>query len=146
MIILRCLRPDRIIFACMEFVEQKMRKEFIETRPVRLDEVYKATDNSEPIIFVLSPGIDPSDQLSNLALSHDASIKSLALEKAKVRMSENDYKTELKMETGSTLRIVTCQYRFYQLSSPKSMQLRSLEIFLKALESLCLRTRTRSSQ
>ena len=50
----------------MEFVEQKMRKEFIETQPVRLNEVYKNTDNSEPIIFVLSPGVDPCDQLSNL--------------------------------------------------------------------------------
>jgi len=67
----------------MEFVEQKLRKEFTETRPVRLDEVYKASDNSEPIIFVLSPGVDPSDQLSNLALSHNATIKSLALGKGK---------------------------------------------------------------
>ena len=89
MIILRCLRPDRIIFACMEFVEQKMKKEFIETRPVKLDEVYKNSDNSEPIIFVLSPGVDPSDQLSNLAVSHNATIKSLALGKGQ---SENAQK------------------------------------------------------
>jgi len=86
MIILRCLRPDRIIFSCMEFVEQNMRKEFIETRPVRLDEVYKNSDNTEPIIFVLSPGVDPSDQLSNLAQSRGATIKSLALGKGQ---SEN---------------------------------------------------------
>jgi dynein heavy chain len=86
MIVLRCLRPDRILFACMDFVESKMRKEFIETKPTRLEEVYKSTESKDPIIFVLSPGVDPSDQLSNLALSHNATIKSLALGKGQ---SEN---------------------------------------------------------
>ena len=61
-------------------------KRVIETRPVRLDEEYKNWDNSEPIIFVLSPGVDQSDQLGNLALSHNATIKSLALGKGQ---SEN---------------------------------------------------------
>ena len=58
MIILKYLRPDRIICACVEFFEQKMEKEFVETRSVKLDEGYKNYDYSEPIIFVSSPGVD----------------------------------------------------------------------------------------
>eukprot|EP00117_Sycon_ciliatum_P019779 scpid3161/ scgid17821/ Dynein heavy chain 2, axonemal; Axonemal beta dynein heavy chain 2; Ciliary dynein heavy chain 2 len=86
MIVLRCLRPDRILYACMEFVELKMRKEFIEAKTFTLPEVYKNTSSKDPIIFVLSPGVDPSDQLSNLALAHNAKINSLALGKGQ---SEN---------------------------------------------------------
>ena len=81
MIILRCLRPDRIIFACMDFVESKMKKDFIETRPTKLDDVYRNTDNRDPILFILSPGVDPIDQISNLAMTHETSIQTLALSK-----------------------------------------------------------------
>ena len=39
MIVLRCLRPDRLIFACTNFVEAKMKKEFIETKPTKLEDL-----------------------------------------------------------------------------------------------------------
>ena len=47
MIVVRCLRPDRVIFSIRNFVN--------ESRP------------ETPIIFVLSPGVDPTDQLKKLA-------------------------------------------------------------------------------
>lgn len=98
MIILRCLRPDRIIFACMDFVESKMKKEFIETRPVKLDDVYKNTDNREPIIFVLSPGVDPIDQITNLARTYEASIQTLALGKGQNEKARKLLQDGLKSE------------------------------------------------
>lgn len=33
MIVLRCLRPDRVLFAIRDFVEHFMKKEFIENKP-----------------------------------------------------------------------------------------------------------------
>ena len=33
MIILRCLRPDRVIFAIRNFVESQLKKDFIENKP-----------------------------------------------------------------------------------------------------------------
>lgn len=67
MIVLRCLRPDRVIFAIRNFVEVNMKKEFIENRPTNLQEVYDESRPDTPIIFVLSPGVDPTDQLQKLA-------------------------------------------------------------------------------
>lgn len=61
MIVLRCLRPDRVIFSIRNFVEHHMKKEFIEIKPTSLQEVYDESEPSTPIIFVLSPGVDPAD-------------------------------------------------------------------------------------
>jgi dynein heavy chain, axonemal len=61
MIVVRCLRPDRVIFAIRNFVEFYMKKEFIENRPTNLEEVYNESRPDTPIIFVLSPGVDPTD-------------------------------------------------------------------------------------
>jgi dynein heavy chain len=61
MIVLRCLRPDRVIFSIRNFVEANMKKEFIENRPTNLQEVYDESKPDTPIIFVLSPGVDPTD-------------------------------------------------------------------------------------
>ncbi len=67
MIVLRCLRPDRVIFAIRNFVEYYMKKEFIENKPTNLEEVVNESRPETPIIFVLSPGVDPTDQLKKLA-------------------------------------------------------------------------------
>ena len=36
MIVLRCLRPDRVIFAIRKYVETNMKKEFVEIRPTNI--------------------------------------------------------------------------------------------------------------
>lgn len=66
MIILRCLRPDRVIFAIRNFVEQ-YNKEFLDTKPTSLQDILEESVPDSPIIFVLSPGVDPADQLYKFA-------------------------------------------------------------------------------
>jgi dynein heavy chain len=79
MIVLRCLRPDRVVFASTNFVEQKMKKEFIETKPTTLSEVYKDSRPNTPIIFVLSPGVDPTDLLMNFAEKEGQKVETISL-------------------------------------------------------------------
>jgi hypothetical protein len=38
-----------------------MKKEFIENKPTNLEEVVSESKPDTPIIFVLSPGVDPTD-------------------------------------------------------------------------------------
>jgi dynein heavy chain len=45
-----------------------MKKEFVESRPTMLKEVLDESQASEPIVFVLSPGVDPADGLRRQAL------------------------------------------------------------------------------
>lgn len=61
LIVLRCLRPDRVIFAIRNYVEFYMKKEFVEVKPTSLKEVFEDSKPDIPIIFVLSPGVDPID-------------------------------------------------------------------------------------
>lgn len=63
MIILRCLRPDRVVYAIRKYVETNLKKEFVENKPTHMQEVFDESTPDTPIIFVLSPGVDPNDQL-----------------------------------------------------------------------------------
>lgn len=68
MIVLWCLRPDWLIPACVDFIEDKMKKEFTEIKPTWLSDIYEESmEDREPIIFILSPGVDPSDVLNTFA-------------------------------------------------------------------------------
>jgi hypothetical protein len=50
-------------FAIRNYVELFMKKEFTENRPTILKDVFDQSKYSEPIIFVLSPGVDPTDAI-----------------------------------------------------------------------------------
>lgn len=67
MIVLRCFRPDRVNFAIRKYVEEALKKEFVETKPTILKEVFEESTKRDPIIFVLSPGVDPTEKLKRLA-------------------------------------------------------------------------------
>ena len=89
MIILRCLREDRLVFACTNYVEEKMKKEFIETKPTKLSEIYESSTAKEPIIFILSPGVDPSDVLNNYAIQRDMKVETISLGKGQSDKAKN---------------------------------------------------------
>lgn len=63
MLVLRCFRIDRVNFAIRNYVESEMKKDFVENKPTIIREVLSKSSPTEPIIFVLSPGVDPTDTL-----------------------------------------------------------------------------------
>uniref|UniRef100_A0A663MBB6 Dynein axonemal heavy chain 12 n=1 Tax=Athene cunicularia TaxID=194338 RepID=A0A663MBB6_ATHCN len=67
MIILRCLRPDKIGPAITTFVTDKLGKKFVEPPPFDLTKSYLDSNSTIPLIFVLSPGADPMSSLLKLA-------------------------------------------------------------------------------
>lgn len=93
MIILRCFRTDRVNFAIRNYVEHFMKKEFIENRPIATKEIFEYSRADEPIIFVLSPGVDPADSLQRLAAEKDVKFDPISMgrgqsEKAKRIITE----------------------------------------------------------
>uniref|UniRef100_A0A803V3Y9 Dynein axonemal heavy chain 12 n=1 Tax=Ficedula albicollis TaxID=59894 RepID=A0A803V3Y9_FICAL len=66
MIVLRCLRPDKVKLSFM-----KLGKKFVEPPPFDLAKSYLDSTATVPLIFVLSPGADPMSSLLKLANDRD---------------------------------------------------------------------------
>ncbi|XP_039627270.1 dynein heavy chain 12, axonemal [Polypterus senegalus] len=67
MIILRCLRPDKIVPAITNYVTDKLGKKFVEPPPFDLSKSYTDSNAVIPLVFILSPGADPMASLLKFA-------------------------------------------------------------------------------
>jgi dynein heavy chain, axonemal len=64
--IMRCLRPDRMLYALNLYVEEKLGKKYVDSRTVEFSKSFEETTSSTPIFFILSPGVDPLQQVEKL--------------------------------------------------------------------------------
>ncbi|XP_034028529.1 dynein heavy chain 12, axonemal [Thalassophryne amazonica] len=67
MIIVRCLRPDKIVPAVMKYVTENLGKKFVQPPPFDLNKNYLDSNATIPLVFVLSPGADPMASLLKFA-------------------------------------------------------------------------------
>jgi len=65
--ILRCIRPDCVVPAVMQFVKDQIGQKYIEPPPFNLMAGYKDSNCATPLIFVLTPGAAPMTELLVLA-------------------------------------------------------------------------------
>ena len=79
MIIVRCLRPDRIVFATTAFIINNLGQKFTEPPVLDLNSVLSDSMPTSPLIFVLSPGVDPTNQLLQLAEQKGVTFTTIAL-------------------------------------------------------------------
>ncbi|KAF8071068.1 Dnah1 [Scenedesmus sp. PABB004] len=67
LLLLRCLRPDRVLSGVQEFVAAELGPRFVEPPPFDLAACFKESSATTPLVFVLSPGADPMADLLKLA-------------------------------------------------------------------------------
>ena len=67
MIVIRCIRPDKVIPCIYNFVKENLGEEFTDPPPFDLKAIYNDSTAVSPLIFVLSPGSDPLNSLQNFA-------------------------------------------------------------------------------
>jgi len=66
-LVLRCLRPDKVTNAMQDFVSAQLGQRFIEPQSADLNLVFKDSSPTTPLIFVLSVGTDPAAGLYKFA-------------------------------------------------------------------------------
>jgi dynein heavy chain len=66
-VIVKIIRPDKFIRILQQVVTLEMGKQYLEPPPFSLDTCFKESDPITPLIFILSPGADPRNQIHALA-------------------------------------------------------------------------------
>jgi dynein heavy chain len=59
MLVLKAIRPDKIIQAIQNYITEQLGKQYIEPPVFRLSACFDDSSKVTPLIFVLSPGSDP---------------------------------------------------------------------------------------
>lgn len=72
---------DRLSFAIANFVSEKLGRQFMEIPVVDLQSALKDSSNRTPLIFLLSPGVDPINMITtlNATLENDIHFETISL-------------------------------------------------------------------
>lgn len=81
LMLVKALREEKTVQASKNFVKKELGEKYIMSPAFSLEEAFKDTVNTAPIIFILSPGADPIAYLIQLAKSKgmDQKLKALSL-------------------------------------------------------------------
>ena len=71
LIILKIFRPESLSIAFTKYVSEKLGAYYSESPPSTMEGLYADSDKVTPVIFVLSQGADPTNQLIKFAESKD---------------------------------------------------------------------------
>ena len=101
--VVRALRLDRFLFAATRFVSVSLGPQYAEPPPFDLKAIYDTSTKKTPLIFILSPGIDPTIQVSLLARDLDKSLDICALGQGQASVAVNYITQSLKRGTWTFL-------------------------------------------
>lgn len=77
LVLLRCIRPDKIVPAVQSYVVEEMGPKYLEPPQFNLEESYNDSNCCSPLVFILSPGSDPMASLVKFAADKGISKTSL---------------------------------------------------------------------
>ena len=67
LMLLRCFRVDRIYLAVTQYVTKVMGEQFVTPPVISFESIWDQSTTLSPIVFILSPGSDPTTDLIKLA-------------------------------------------------------------------------------
>mmetsp|Transcript_20740 Transcript_20740/g.31954 ORF Transcript_20740/g.31954 Transcript_20740/m.31954 type:complete len:772 (-) Transcript_20740:1647-3962(-) len=66
LLLMRVLRPDRVVNAIKNFIIDKMNDYYVKSPPISFEKIYQSSTCKTPIVFILSPGADPFSDVQKL--------------------------------------------------------------------------------
>ena len=106
MCIVRALRLDRVLFGATRFVSLNLGPQFADPPPFDLKAVFESSTHRTPLIFVLSPGVDPTAQVNMLARDLNIHVDICALGQGQAPVAMNFISAGLK--DGSWVFLANC--------------------------------------
>jgi dynein heavy chain len=101
LLVLRVFRPDRLISSIQRFITEQIGSEYIETFQFNLKLCLQDSTAQTPLIFILSPGIDPLQYL----YKYLAEVPKLDSKKLKVvSMGQGQTQTAIQLIQDSVIR------------------------------------------
>lgn len=91
LMLLRCFRVDRIYLAVTQYVTKIMGDQFVTPPVIHFESIWDQSTPLSPIIFILSPGSDPTTDLYKLAERSEfgvAKVKLLAMGQGQEKVSD----------------------------------------------------------
>ena len=79
LLVLRSVRPDKVVPAVSCYVKSTLGEEFTEPPQFNLLNSFRDSKNSTPIIFILSPGADPTASLYTFASKQGIALEGISL-------------------------------------------------------------------
>jgi len=79
MILIRAIRPDKLLPAITNYVAEEMGSRFVEPLPFSIEPSFNDSSAISPLVFVLSPGSDPMTSLLKFADDKGIQVESVSL-------------------------------------------------------------------
>ncbi|KAM6325251.1 LOW QUALITY PROTEIN: dynein axonemal heavy chain 1 [Podargus strigoides] len=108
LLVLRCLRGDKITNAMQDFVALHLDQRFIEPQTTDLSVVFKESAATTPLVFVLSPGTDPATDLYKFAEEMEFSKKLSAISLGQGQGPRAEAMMHSAMENGNWVFFQNC--------------------------------------
>jgi dynein heavy chain len=67
LVVTRCLRVDKVMHGVQDFIAHYIGERYVVPPQFNLADAYKDSDNTTPLIFIISPGSDPMSDLLKFA-------------------------------------------------------------------------------
>lgn len=106
MLLLRCMRYDRLSIQATRFVANHLGPRFVEPPSFDLKSIYASSTYRTPLIFILSPGIDPTNALMALADSMMQKVENCALGQGQADIADGMLRRGI--ETGCWVFLANC--------------------------------------
>lgn len=58
--LIKALKPEKVLFGLTEYVLELFGDFYINVTASSMEEIYQSSDSHTPVIFILSPGADPT--------------------------------------------------------------------------------------